>query len=660
MARRPVQNRPGPTGTSSDDSGVRETPGASTGRPGASVVDLVFGSGGELSKRFAGYEPRPGQVEMARAVEFALERGEVLLVEAPTGVGKSLGYLVPAIASKKRTIVVTANIALQEQLVRKDLPTLTEIMPEEFRFALAKGVSNYACLVAVEQAERDGVRAKLPVVDRGQWDEVLGWLSETKSGDLSELDFEPSPTVRQWSTTTSDDCPGSKCRKSSACYSMIARAAWQTADVVVTNYHLFFIDLALRSKGAPGVLPDHDAVIFDEAHKAADIARDFFGFRITERAIANLARMLDGDPLGDKLAKSAARLFSQLRAHRDSDDYKARIKVPDVVPELEAIAPTLGEVAARLDRMAREETGNEQKHRLRQRAQRARDLAAQLDQTRRLVAGSVYFLGGDRDRATLESKLIDVSGVLSEELFSKERPVVLASATLAAAGSDFSLVKRELGVSRCRELTVDSPFDFSKATIVVPKMPDPRERDYAQAVAGAVARSVLAAGGRTLALFTSWRVLNATHERLSRMSLPFSVMKQGDAPRTELVRRFREDVSSVLLGTESFWAGVDVPGEALSCVVIDRLPFTSPEDPVLDAICEADPKGWFHRYSLPRAILQFKQGFGRLIRSSEDRGVVVVLDNRLDTKPYGSQFYGALPDGVGYSDEFEAISETLR
>jgi ATP-dependent DNA helicase DinG len=645
-------------------------------------IDEVFGPRGLLAKKFPGYEPRPGQVAMARAVDRAFATPDdsepdsraSLIVEAPTGTGKSVAYLVPAIiharSSNIRTVVVTANISLQEQLIRKDLPMLRELMPEPFTFAIAKGFNNYLCRLALAEADD----SRLNVLDRKDFHTISKWSVDTTSGDLSELPFEPSSGVRRLVTTTSDDCVGAKdCAHGSTCCALAARKTWDGANIVVTNYHLFFADLVVRiaTGGDMSVLPEHSAVIFDEAHKAADIARDFFGWRLSEGSCRSAAQLLasrgsnppPGDPLNEKLQKRieghASAFFGDLRRFRDSRDYRARLRRPSSVP-WEPLRDALNEASIVYEKAGLGAADNKWRQRLLQTSRSARQMGRRLADAMTLEDEThVFYIGGEEeDRATLEAKIIDPSPALAEHVFERVPTVVLTSATLRD-GSSFGLVRSELGVSKdAEELEVPSPFDWSRCLVVVPKMPDTNSRDYPDAVCDRVVEAVAAARGRTLGLFTSRRMLERARDAIRAAGLPYRLLVQGSAPRTKLAQDFREDVSSVLLGNESFWAGLDVPGEALSCVVIDRLPFTTPEDPVLDALSERDSDTFF-TWSVPRAILQLKQGVGRLIRASSDRGAVVILDNRLYTKAYGKRFLRALPKGVQFSDDISEIEGAL-
>ena len=615
-------------------------------------INSVFGPDGVLAHRFEGYVPRQGQIDLALAVDGAIRDGEHVMAEAPTGTGKSIGYSVPAsyhaAHEGKRVVIATANIALQEQLVDKDLPLLSDILPWDFSFALIKGRNNYLCHDRLYQEEAQGTLELLDEPgDAGMLEALVAWARRTTTGDVSELPFEPPYRLWRRFSTSSEDCKGSDCRFRDECCALRARAAAQEADVVVCNYHLLFAHLQVREATEKDiVLPPFDVAILDEAHKAADIARDFFGFRVTQGSIRWAARLLKkiGEArFHESVVKEAELFFTRLVQHRRSPAYKTRLRTPDVVPCSELVR-LLGEVRDGYVEAISETTDVDLRADLKRAAGRCNDLAHQIGSALSMTdPEAVSFIEEDsRGSGVLCSKPIHVGERLRRSLFDEARTVVLTSATLTTGGS-FDHLREEIGVPDPRELVVDTPFDFQRqALLVVPDgMPEPNDPAYPAAVAAVFAEIMDLADGRTLGLFTSYRNLNATYERVRGNG--HRVLKQGDMPRTALVEEFRRDVGSVLLGTESFWAGVDVPGEALSCVVIDRLPFPSPDDPVLDAISERDRR-WFTSYSLPRAVIAFKQGFGRLIRTAADRGVVVVLDRRLVSKPYGRVFTASLPD----------------
>lgn len=592
-----------------------------------------------------GYEERPGQVQMATAVDHAIESRKHLMMEGPTGSGKSFALLVPAIqhatSGRKHCLYVTKNIALQEQIVKKDLPALSRLLPWPFRYALIKGRNNYLCCSKFDDRQREGVLLEDPA-DAAATEAVDAWARDTQTGDVSELEVVPPGRVWMRYSSTSDDCKGGDCRYRDTCYAELAKAEASVAQVVVTNYHMLCADLAVRSAtdGHAGVLPDYDVVICDEAHAIADVARSFFGFKVHAGQIAWLARSLT-DPVGETAKSAADRFFAQALAYRRSREYRTRFRGPPPLDASELLNALSGMVVA-FKIAARSAPDKDKKAGLNKKAERCGVIESQIREALAVRdREAVYYLEDDGRRAYLCMSPIVVADVLERELFG-ETTVICASATLATAGT-FEHIANELGCREYDQLIGTSPFDTERqAALIVPSdMPDPRDPKFTDAVAAHVKQAIDIADGRVLGLFTSYKNLNAAYARCGGNG--HRVLRQGEAPRTALVDEFRRDVRSSLLGTDSFWEGVDVPGEALSVVVIDRLPFASPDDPVMDAITERDPDGWFMNYAVPASIIRFKQGFGRLIRTRSDRGVVVCLDVRLRTKAYGRLFLRSLP-----------------
>lgn len=694
-------------------------------------IDNVFGAGGLLAQKFDGYTPREGQLQVVREIEHAIANAEHTLVEAPTGTGKSIAYLVPAIfhategtaairaarvsdepaeyeperegfdatseesdfdeefaggadraappeIEPVRAIVVTANIALQEQLIMKDLPLLQEVLPQPFTFAIAKGRGNYLCLDRFDDAQAEFLLMGPQGFDaKEQWATINQWAATTKLGDLSELPFEPLTQLRTKMTVSADECIGKVCGRFDDCHAERAKKKLATAQVIVTNYHLFFASLAMQKEFGRGILPPADIVILDEGHKAADVARSFFGFKISLGTVSWATRLLVPpkaskkspipplDPeLRARVLEAAEGFFDQLLHFRKSRDYYARLVAPDAAQwrPLHALlleAKRVYDGAASTNLLAPD--------RKQEVIKASRKVAIVAEAIRRAmqnpgsgevdangVENEVFFIeetGREGSKkAALCSQLVDVSEVLRAELFqSSVRSVIVASATLAtkeASKGGFDWLSGELGAEDARELQTPSPFDFERqALLVIPSnLPDPKAKDFSVQVAHVVCEAVEQAKGRTLGLFTSYRGLEAAYDRVqAEFGDRYRVMRQGDAPRTQLIAAFKADVNSVLLGTESFWAGVDVPGESLSCVVIDKIPFPHPEDPVMSALDERLGKAFFKEVSIPRAAIQLRQGFGRLIRAAGDRGVVVICDRRLVDKPYGKMLLASLP-----------------
>lgn len=691
-------------------------------------IDEVFGPTGLLSKRFPGYAPRSGQLAMVETVDQAISTNRHALIEAGTGTGKSLAYAVPTIwhithsfpqppsipcpplpegflaeygeverdqepDTGRRAVIVTANIALQEQLVKKDLPLLKEVLPWPFSFSLLKGMSNYLCLERLEDGQD-----KFSSEDVQMAVDICAWGAKTETGDKSELSFDP-PT-RLWSrfSVSSDECSGKDCEFYKQCFSKLAAARAKEADIVVTNYAMFFLDLLIKQKslGNAYIIPPYSIAVLDEGHKAVDIARNYFGWKVTPGAIDVAGAML---PAEQKIAlhKAQSIFFFELKKHRQSKEYKARIKKPNIVPadgllgELARAAETYSQILSDCtdedeQRLTKEQRKNRKK--LKSKRLRCEQLAKHIQQAITFYApipmpwtlqkdgpnpyarwyvsnpsdggdGStkteanlrllllkdenIYFIDEEREKVSLCAMPVSVADALKAMLFRETGSVTVTSATLAGASGSFDFIRDDLGVEKPTTLLAESPFDwYTQALLVLPQdIPDPNAANFSVVISERLVQTVDFAKGRTLGLFTSYKNMNAAHERLKRG--PWRILKQGDMPRTQLIKEFRADVSSVLLGVESFWAGVDVQGESLSCVFIDRLPFATPDDPLLDALAERDRHGWFMKYAVPQAIIAFKQGFGRLIRTTTDKGVVVVCDRRITTKSYGQMFLQSLP-----------------
>jgi Rad3-related DNA helicase len=686
-------------------------------------IDAFFEPGGYLSSAFEGYVPRPGQVALARAVDHSIRERTHLLAEGPTGTGKSLAYAVPAsyyaAATGKPVVICTANIALQEQIVNKDLPLLQSLVPWEFTFALMKGRNNYLCedKRIAYVADKTGKRElfDVPQEERRHLDIVSQWAQDchdagpdVESGDVSDLPFEPMHKVWSRFSVASDECKKGRCKYKTECFANAALDRARSAKVVVTNYHLLFAHLSVYiATGMDLVLPPFEVLVMDEAHKAADISRDFFGFKFTMEAVKRLGRKIreDDGHAADDIEHGSMLLFHAMgNLRRDRSRYKARLTgdfLPDEVDAWSKLGGALriagGVFGKRVaDAEARFEAIKGDGLGLSEEAEEAQDalgeaerdasrcdvIAKGLDQAMhpKENTSNVFFLDEDeKGRISICSKLVHASDVLSPALFHKRTgtrgtdgepveggkvTVIATSATLATGGTSFDYVAAELGVPRgYHELVAQSPFDWPRQCLfIVPStMPEPSREEFKDAVAKHVERTILLAGGRTLGLFTSRRVLEHTYDSIvgACRKNEITLLKQGDEPRTKLIARFKEDVSSVLLGCESFWAGVDVPGEACSVVIIDRLPFPTPDDPVLDVLSSADD-AWFFKYSVPRAMIAFKQGFGRLIRSNGCRGVVVCLDQRLSSKRYGKDFLRSLPPGVPKSTKLESLVDWLK
>lgn len=661
----------------------------------------AFAPGGSLSQVLPGYKMREGQLRLAQSVGRALLDQTDLVAEGPVGLGKSLAYALPLAyfaerGDQRRGLIVTANIALQEQLINKDLPIIKKILPSNFTFGLVKGRGNYLCLNELEELKMGNVHGKtqLRVLDDNDGIDhhmrIAAWATTTKTGDRSELQFEPSSKTWSRFSVSAEGCIGPSCPHSSACFSNKAREeVTDNADVIVTNYHMFFAMLSRLESGGIGSLPDCSYLVLDEAHQAADIAQEFFGFRISEGSIRWLTSRIREDPgvrLG--LEKSAMRFFSLLRNARPQKGSGRLIApLPEdwAAPLLRALADVrwyFQEREDRFDQAAGDGTKAGKMAAMARMAKEATDTLRQNVQSASALRDAfpegvdedkyVYSIEEDRGQILLRARRLrgirkDSKGeVLIGRLQVRSR--VLISATMTVGGSFGPVIRGladtvpELGLDvGPRTFVAESPFHWvSQAKLVIPEnvLPSPRDRGFQAALGQALGYIIGQAKGRTLCLFTSWASLEAAYASL-RGKTPYTLLKQGDLPRSQLIEVFKRDTHSVLLGVESFWAGIDVPGESLSCVVIDKLPFPNINDPILEAL--EDDGDCFEKHSIPRMILQMRQGFGRLIRAVSDRGVVVVLDNRVHGKwqQYGKLLVHSLPP-VPLSLDLDDVGKFLK
>jgi len=603
-------------------------------------VDRLFAPGGRLEQVMPGYEPRAEQATLAGAVTAALASGEHLLAEAGTGTGKSLAYLIPALESGQRVLVSTATKSLQEQLLTKDVPVTAAALGRDVRVAVLKGRQNYLCRHGLHGFGLLGGQLFPDAEDAAAFEAMRGWIETTETGDRAELEAEPPDAVWAEIAVGADRCLGRRCAFAGLCFSEAARERASHAELVIVNHALYFADLGLRSRtDSPAVLPEHDAVIFDEAHRLEESAATWLGGRVSGPVLHRLLRDTD------RACREAA-LPVPARALDRVEDAGRRL--------LAAVAPATGRRRLR-------EVPEEPARLL---AQRLAELAAALAGSKdevdavgkralRLAADVGACLDADdgnrvvwAEPETLAWAPVDVAPALQELLWGAGPTAVLVSATLTT-GESFSFVRERLGLREADEVAVGSPYDFrSQALLYLPRgLPDPRAEGGLDRVVEEVAALCRISAGRALVLTSSYRALEAIVAGI-RGRVPYEVLAQGDAPRERLLERFRDEVASVLVATSTFWQGIDVPGESLSLLVIHKLPFAAPGDPLVEARCERiDALGgdWFREYSLPSAVLQLRQGFGRLIRSHADRGVIAILDPRVGSKPYGRAFLESLP-----------------
>jgi ATP-dependent DNA helicase DinG len=595
-----------------------------------------------------GGEDRPQQVRMAEAIAGALETKRHLVVQAGTGTGKSLAYLLPALASGRRVVVATATKALQDQLAVKDLPFLAELRSElglGFTWAVLKGRSNYICRQRLQEATRSSSQASLdlgdlPATVTAEIRTLAQWAENTDTGDAADLDWSPADQTWRAVSVGTDECPGAaRCPLGETCFAETARRRAADADVVVVNTHLYGLDIA--TGGA--ILPEHDVVVFDEAHTLEDIMSDTVGLEIGAGrvlAVAQATRRIIDDP------SLQSRLLDQISVLRDALEPHLGQRLPDPLPD--AVNAALLSIRSAVD-AAQNALRNipkdvEQKNPdVGQAKIRAQQLATRLtDALDRVLGprdGLVTFVSGQRDSARLEIAPLDVAPVLANAVWA-HRTGILTSATLPSS------IARRVGLPDDTHdvLDVGSPFDYATNALLycALHLPDPRSPDFTAACHDEIISLIRAAGGRTLALFTSYRAMDAAAEA-ARAVLPMRVLSQRDMPKNALVQAFSSDEASCLFATAGFFQGVDIPGRTLSLVIIDRIPFPRPDDPLLSARRDLLGRSAFSEIDLPRASMLLAQATGRLIRTATDRGVVAVLDPRLGTARYRWDIVNALP-----------------
>jgi ATP-dependent DNA helicase DinG len=613
-----------------------------------------FSRHGLLSKWHPNFEFRHGQLEMAEAVEAALAEKKHLIVEAGTGTGKTLAYLVPAILSGKRVVVSTGTKNLQEQLFFKDVPFLQKHFARPLKVCYMKGRNNYACRQKIYDAEKEPILAGLEEV--ADFEIIRAWENQTETGDRAEIRSLPESSSA-WGKVDArrELCTGQKCEQFERCFLTLMHQRAADSDIIIVNHHLFFADLAVKETEYGSIIPDYAAVVFDEAHEIEDVAGTYFGvtagnFQVQDlrRDVAALARRkefgsqeLERILAGlDERSENFFSLFGESEGRtgfrgqsafleEHEDDYRDLLRTLELLDAHLQLIKSSPEEAIPLCR-------------------RAQEISSALQFWMESADRSFVYWIERRGRGTyLQATPINVAGILSDRLFDKMDTVVLTSATLAVGGN-FEYTERRLGIRGARTLIVPGPFDFQEqALLYVPQhLPDPRNQAFSAAASLEIRKILELSRGRAFVLFTSYQQMRAVYDRVS-FEIDYPTLLQGTGPRNALLEEFRNTPHCVLFATASFWQGVDVPGEQLSCVIIDKLPFAVPGDPVVEARIQSirDEGGNpFYDYQVPQAAIALKQGFGRLIRSRTDCGVLVLLDNRITRQRYGQVFFDSLPD----------------
>jgi len=615
-------------------------------------LERIFGPAGWLARRHPNYEYRAGQLEMAESVEAASENRQHLIVEAGTGTGKTLAYLVPMMRSGLRVVISTGTKNLQEQLFYKDIPLIKKLFPQ-MRVTLMKGRQNYLCRQKLYDLEKQPVLSGMEEVR--QYPKLRQWEGRTRTGDRAELRWLPDAS-ELWKLVDArrETCTGQKCPQFDRCFITLMHQRAAESDLLIVNHHLFFADLALRQTEFGGLLPEYTVVVLDEAHEVEDVATQHFGLELSNYRIEELAR--------DTEAALRLKGIERAEVQRAVAELRRRAEVFfDLFPRREGRSPFLSResflethraicssftnafvlLETELSRLP---DRPEEINRLVERARELRALTETMLEGQE--ANTVYWWERRGRGVFLAATPIDVSALLRARLFEAVETVILTSATLAVAGS-FAFLKSRLGIQNARERILESHFDFSRQALLYTPLhlPDPRQPDFAMRAAQEVVEILKATRGRAFVLFTSHAQMRDVYERV-RCEVRYPLLLQGSMPRTELLDRFRATPHAVLFGSSSFWQGVDVQGEQLSAVLIDRLPFAVPSDPVLAArVRQINEEGGnaFTAYQVPQAVITLKQGFGRLIRSQTDRGILVILDQRIVRMPYGRVFLESLP-----------------
>ncbi|HYK38471.1 MAG TPA: ATP-dependent DNA helicase [Candidatus Eremiobacteraceae bacterium] len=636
------------------------------------TMNEVFGPGGLLERCMtAGYEHRAAQLEMAEMVHEAFQSHSHAIVEAGTGTGKTLAYLLPAICSGRRVVISTATKSLQEQLYQKDVPFLQKYFAPNLKVALMKGRSNFLCKAKLHQMADQPMLRGMEEMDAFR--QIRDWSKFTETGDRSELAFLTDDS-ELWPRLDArrETCTGQKCENFNECFvtRMHQRAA--EADLIIVNHHLFFADLALKQDDFASILPEYSAVVFDEAHEIEDVASDYFGRQVSNFRFEELARDADvalrllhlGTP---SLLRRTQRIRERSRTFFDS--FPARegrfpFSRAERAAFLEQNREAYDELAQALKGLETEFAAVTQKpEELLRLARRSFELRQEMTFLFESNEGNfVYWFERRNKGVFLAATPIDVSQLLREKLFEQFDTVILTSATLAVGGR-FDYIRQRLGLDHAKEKALPPEFDYAEqALLYLPKkMPDVRDACFAGKAADEIVELLELSQGRAFCLFTSYSQMNDLHERI-KTRIDFPLLLQGTAPRSVLLERFKNTAGAVLFATASFWQGVDVPGEQLSCVIVDKLPFAVPSDPIVAARVKAlqdEGRNAFGEYQVPQAVLALKQGFGRLIRTKTDRGILALLDTRIQRMAYGKIFLESLP-AYGKTQELADVARFME
>ncbi len=616
-------------------------------------MNLHFGPDEGLATILDRYEYREGQEVMAEAVLQTLGNGEILLVEAGTGTGKTLAYLIPAVESGLKVVVSTGTLNLQEQIIKKDIPILQKLLGDGFKTACMKGRGNYLCKRRFKNFSQQPL-----FKDSGEgrfFTAIQKWADSTKSGDRADMENMPDDYIA-WSeiNSKSELCLGQACPTFDSCFITKMREDAAVADIVVVNHHLFFADLNIRDSVYGEVIPRYDAVIFDEAHNVEETATNYFGHNVSnyriDEAVRDTTRELASAKTADKdvtvtLSNLSRRSHAFFDSIRGGQEGKRRLRKHDVERTKEQAEELLNTIRLVGDFISSMKKAPDNIKAL---SGRFMDIADMMEGILSLDDDSYVYCVETRGRGVfLQSFPIDVSGHLQEKLYPIAHACVFTSATLST-DNNFKFIKSRLGLTEVEEHIIESPFDYKRQTVfyIAADLPEPNSDKFAPKAAERIKALLKETKGRAFVLFTSYRNLEMVWDLIDGKT-PFTMLKQGDSPRSVILEKFRKDTHSVLFATTSFWQGVDVPGETLSAVIIDKLPFATPSDPQVAARIEAIEKrgsSAFREYQLPSAALMLKQGLGRLIRSKEDKGLLAVLDKRMATKSYGKTFLRSLPE----------------